>query len=212
MKKLMPTILVAAALLAFGGAISTRASDAAVSRRADKEKIENANRDAYDQARQIASLPEQDDDRLQETLVNLAQALDSGSAQEANPFGGGFDGATLEGRGFDNRSGRRVSARPRALVIRSTDTDSAAQGNLEEDLAVMLRILDKAIEPIGGSRTARTAMGINVSFVAGSSSVRSLYLDGHGALFMLNVGIPLIAPPKGNEEAKEKPAADSSWE
>jgi hypothetical protein len=100
----------------------------------------------------------------------------------------------------------------KALVIRSGDTDSAAQGNLEEDLTVMLRVFDKAIEGLRGGKPARSLMGINLYFSPGAMPNRSLYLDGYGALFLLKVDFPLVAPPAVKEEQKEKPATDSSWE
>jgi hypothetical protein len=109
-------------------------------------------------------------------------------------------------------SGARRSSPSKALVVRSADTDAAAQANLEEDLAVMLRVFDKAIEGERGGKAARSVMGINVFFSPGSAPSRSLYLDGYGALFLLKVDFPLLAPPAAKDEQKEKPASDSSWE
>jgi hypothetical protein len=40
--------------------------------------------------------------------------------------------------------------------------------------------------------------------------MRNLYLDGYGALFMVNVGFPLIPPAAKTGE--EKPSGDSAWE
>jgi hypothetical protein len=101
----------------------------------------------------------------------------------------------------------------RVLVIRSADTDPKTQASLEEDLAVMSRIFDKALdEEVGGSKHGWTAMGIDLSFMPGSNPIRSLYLDGYGALFMLNVGFPLLPPPAKAEEPKETRPADSAWE
>jgi hypothetical protein len=101
----------------------------------------------------------------------------------------------------------------RTLVVRSGDGDPAAQAALEEDLAVMSHIFDKAIiEKVGGGNRERTAMGINVYFGPNADTIRNLYLDGYGALFTLKVNFPLLAPPKVNEEQKEKPAAASEWD
>ncbi len=99
-----------------------------------------------------------------------------------------------------------------ALVVRTQELDSETQSNLEEDLNVMSRILDKATD--GGSARGPRAMGIDLLFRSGGSPVRSLYLEGYGALFMLNVNFPLIAPPAPDpEEAKgTKSDTETTWE
>jgi hypothetical protein len=103
----------------------------------------------------------------------------------------------------------------KALIIRSSESDPKEQPQLEEDLAVMSRILEKAASeragghaggPYGGS-----AMGIDVFYAPAASPLRSLYLDGYGALFMLNVGFPFLPPPKA-EGQQDKPEANSDWE
>jgi hypothetical protein len=100
----------------------------------------------------------------------------------------------------------------KALVIRSSESDVKDQSQLEEDLAVMSRILEKAASERAGRRPyGATAMGIDVFYTPASSPLRSLYLDGYGALFMLNVGYPLLRPPKA-EGQQEKTEANSDWE
>jgi hypothetical protein len=100
----------------------------------------------------------------------------------------------------------------KALVIRSSESDLKEQTQLEEDLAVMSRILEKAAsERSGGQPYGATAMGIDVFFAPAPSPMRSFYLDGYGALFMLNVGFPFLPPPKA-EGQQEKPEANSDWE
>jgi hypothetical protein len=76
----------------------------------------------------------------------------------------------------------------------------------------MSHILDKALEEkLSSQPRARKAMGIDVVFSSSSSPVRSLYLEGYGAVFFLNVGFPLLAPPKP-EPKKEQPETSSTWE
>ena len=79
--------------------------------------------------------------------------------------------------------------------------EAKEQANLEEDLAVMSHILDKALNEKGGWRQpATTAMGVNVYFSPSSTPLRSLYLEGYGALFLLNfvsavpIALGLAAP------------------
>jgi len=100
----------------------------------------------------------------------------------------------------------------KALVIRTSDADAKAQANLEEDLAVMSRILDKTAAKQLEDDQGKRFMGINVLFAPGSGSIRNLYLEGYGALFLLNVNFPLLPPPEKTEPTKEKSETDSTWE
>ena len=100
----------------------------------------------------------------------------------------------------------------KALVIRTSDTDAKEQANLEEDLAVMSRILDKTVAKKLDDERGNRFMGINVLFAPGSGSIRNLYLEGYGALFLLNVNFPLLPPPEKPEPTKEKSETDSTWE
>ena len=108
----------------------------------------------------------------------------------------------------DRRAGR-------TLVIRSSESDPKEQTKLEEDLAVMLHILEKAaserVGGHGGLTYGGTAMGIGVLYAPAASPLRSLYLEGYGALFLLNVGFPLLPPPQA-EGQQEKTEANSDWE
>jgi len=111
-------------------------------------------------------------------------------------------------RGPDHGAGK-------ALVIRSSESDLKEQTQMEEDLAVMSRILEKAASERagghGGQPYGATAMGIDVFYTPAASPLRSLYLDGYGALFILNVGFPLLPPPHA-EGQQEKQEANSDWE
>jgi len=51
-----------------------------------------------------------------------------------------------------------------------------------------------------------------VLFAPGSGSIRNLYLEGYGALFLLNVNFPLLPPPEKVDATKEKSETDSTWE
>jgi Skp family chaperone for outer membrane proteins len=103
----------------------------------------------------------------------------------------------------------------KALVIRSSESDPKEQPQLEEDLAVMSRILEKAVSERAGGHAGQPygamAMGIDVFNSRAASPLRSLYLEGYGALFLLNVGFPFLPPPKA-EGQQEKPEANSDWE
>ncbi len=100
----------------------------------------------------------------------------------------------------------------KSLVIRSSNPDTKEDTNLEEDLAVMSHILDKTIEDLSEGRGhGHSAMGINVFFNPAGNSMRNFYLEDYGAVFMLNVGFPLLAPSAKAEEQKESSSTGSAW-
>lgn len=146
-----------------------------------------------------------------DNLLNLAQA--NVELPQAQPRGGGaFVWNPLDGQFSVNSVGG--SARPRTLVIRSGGTDDKAFASVEEDLNVMSRILTKAVKEKTLEEDNVTAMGMTIRTLAvgGQSAVQNIYLDGYGALFLLNVRFPLLAPPKTADEETPKEAADSTWE
>jgi hypothetical protein len=99
----------------------------------------------------------------------------------------------------------------RSLVVLTTAQEPKDQAALEEDLAIMSRVLAKAAEEAPGRPgNPGKFMGIDVFFTPGGSQMRSLYIENYGALFFLNVNFPLIAPPEKRTEGK--PTADSAWE
>src|ERR1044071_1955228 len=100
----------------------------------------------------------------------------------------------------------------RTLVIRSSDTDPKSQAHLEEDLAVMSRIFDKALEEKLSDDHRHRVMGIDVFIPLGSNPIRGLYLEGYGALFLMSVNFPLLPPPEKPEVTREKSDVDSAWE
>lgn len=100
---------------------------------------------------------------------------------------------------------------PSRLIIRSSAMDPKEQATLGEDLAVMAHILNKAIDESSGNRPP-TAMGIDLFGGAGPAGSRMLYLEDYGAVFTLNVGIPLVPAKPGPEKKKEDVPADNAWE
>jgi hypothetical protein len=110
---------------------------------------------------------------------------------------------------------KRVNVAGRTLAVPGNQVDTEQLREMEEDLNVMARVLEKAVIANGDDGESRKAMGIELLSLAGSSSgVRNLYLEGHGALFLLRVGFPLLAPPRKEdaENATTKEPASSAWE
>lgn len=131
-----------------------------------------------------------------------------------NPYGGrsplvfgSSQGYTYRVNGFSRLAG----SAQKPLIIRSADMSPKDEANLQEDLAVMAHLLDKALDDLpGGQARARSAMGIDVFVNPASGASGTMYLQGYGALFLLNVGFPLLAPASNAPE--EKPSGDSAWE
>ena len=100
----------------------------------------------------------------------------------------------------------------RTLVIPKEATDPKLLAEVEEDLNVMGRILEKAAG--GRDERGRHAMGIVVrnSLSGGATAPRNLYIEGHGALFFLNVSYPLIPAAAGKTGAEAKAETSSEWE
>jgi hypothetical protein len=105
-------------------------------------------------------------------------------------------------------AGGRSGGRSRALVIPKDSTDAKNIAEVEEDLNVMAHILDKASSENKGAR----AMGIAVFGWSPGAAPQNLYIEGHGAIFFLNVNYPLLPPAtkKDDSDAKEKP--DTEWD
>ena len=101
----------------------------------------------------------------------------------------------------------RGSKGGRSLIIQSSDPDPKTYANIEEDLNVMYRILSKTRKQDDGG------FGLG-SFLSGSSgsSVKSMYIEGYGAVFMLSVRFPLVAPQPAEEQAKPKENTSEEWE
>jgi hypothetical protein len=105
--------------------------------------------------------------------------------------------------------GQSPAARP--MLVAGAKLDSGAVAELEEDLRVMSRILDKAVEKPLGKRSLEQAMGIYVGSWGGSRGPQCLYLEGYGALFFVNVRFPLV-PPSEKAEPRATKEEDSLWE
>jgi len=98
---------------------------------------------------------------------------------------------------------------PRKPVVVGGDAKSHAV--MEEDLNVMMRILEKAA---GGPKdeSRPRAGGIELFSFGKSSGPRVFYLDGYGAMFVLNVRYPLLAPPAKDDQSRTNEPANTEWE
>jgi hypothetical protein len=98
----------------------------------------------------------------------------------------------------------------RTLILQSSDLDPKAYANLEEDLNVMYRILSKARGQDDESSFHSRLEDITLK-ASGSVGVKSLYIEGYGAVFMLGVRFPLVAPQAAQEAPKPKDTTSDEW-
>src|SRR5829696_4543021 len=96
---------------------------------------------------------------------------------------------------------------PKRPIIVGGDMKNAQ--TLSEDLSVMQRILEKA----AGAKAdgPATAAGIEIFSFNRPNSPRAFYLADYGAMFLLNVKFPLVAPPKKDEQTRTN-ETNTEWE
>ncbi len=102
------------------------------------------------------------------------------------------------------------------LVVPGPDLKAQTLAALTEDMTVMCRIFDKALQPRGRSTAATWSYtnrpgAMNHWFVHQGGQTQGLYVDGYGAIFFVGVGFPLVAPPTQNEPAKAQDTTDRVW-
>lgn len=108
---------------------------------------------------------------------------------------------------MDNLFPRGGGASKRPVIVGGDPKNAAT---LSEDLTVMMRILEKA----AGTKAdgPPTAAGIALFSFGQASSPRAFYLEDYGAMFVLNVRFPLLAPPKKDETGRTNETTNSEWE
>jgi hypothetical protein len=108
-------------------------------------------------------------------------------------------------------SGPRAGGANSGTLVVPEKPEVTALRDTAEDLAVMARILNKAVN---GGGAGKTAMGIAIqgSLFGGSSGVQNMYLEGFGALFVLGVNYPLLAPDEKPVEPEATDKTSAEWE
>jgi hypothetical protein len=141
-------------------------------------------------------------------LTGPKLALNEDSDEYSVAVGEAGDAAPMVVDRLIGASGR---AGGQPLVVRTSDLEPSTLANIQEDLAVMSRILTKTVERESGREGHDAAMGIYLLTLPGSRHPQSIYLEGYGVLFLVNVKFPLT-PPATKESEKAEPAPDSTWE
>ena len=100
------------------------------------------------------------------------------------------------------------------LVIPAAELKVEDLAAITEDMSVMSRIFDTKLSQ-AHLTTGRGSWFIGfdpLSFGRGSGAIEAIYLEGYGALFLMNVNILLSAPPEAPEEKKtEEEDTDPVW-
>jgi hypothetical protein len=95
------------------------------------------------------------------------------------------------------------------VVIQFGSKGPEAIAGMEEDLAIMTHIIDGALERLG-QEAPDEKMGIKLYYTSGGKSVRALYLENFGPLFMVKVNFPVHGPATIETKEPEQPD-DSEW-
>jgi hypothetical protein len=108
--------------------------------------------------------------------------------------------------------GRQMPVRPiRTLVASPRLAEANKIPEMEEDLAVMSRLLAKDLEFELRNDENRPMHVVITSFGDQGQAPEALYLEGFGAFFYLTVPFPLL--PEAEKSAKtEVPPMDSDWD
>ena len=109
-----------------------------------------------------------------------------------------------------NTTGRSSSS-SKVLVIPNTEIKTEDLVEITQDLQVMSHIFHKIFT--GPQLVEGLFMIYGDFFGRGSRATEAVYLQGYGALFLMEVNIPLSSPPKAKETEKDESTqkTDSVW-
>jgi hypothetical protein len=110
----------------------------------------------------------------------------------------------------------RSSSSEAVLVIPTAEMGLEDLASITEDMTVMSRIFNKKLSQSIERRFYGGMYGDMqypfVGFGRGSGTIKTIYLEGYGALFMMKVDFPLVQPPvEQEEEETEEEDADPVW-
>ena len=111
---------------------------------------------------------------------------------------------------FSYRVGKPRDSVP-PLILHFSASPDGKTPELEEDLLVMTRLLQKSLETGLEDNSPAFKAGIPLLVNSSRQSVRAMYLEGFGALFMAKVGFP-VTPPAAVTHKKSAAATATEWE
>jgi hypothetical protein len=97
------------------------------------------------------------------------------------------------------------------VMIKFSEADATAAAGLEEDIFVMARVISRTLERAEADKV-KYKLGVPMLLTGSGRSVRPMYIEGLGPLFMIKVSFPLLAPAKPEEKASKKKNNDSEWD
>jgi hypothetical protein len=134
----------------------------------------------------------------------VASGIESAGPWAAPPPGEGYSLSRVAlGRGGDRK----------VLIIPTEDVKVEDLTAIWQDLYVMSRIFDRKFSK--GSRLVREVFpDYGDFFRQDSRATEAIYLQGYGALFLMEANFPLTAPPKSKEEEAKKTEepSDPTWQ
>ena len=127
-------------------------------------------------------------------------------------YGGGY--GAVYGGGLDPRtmSPGTVLDKHSVLVIPSGQIKPEKLAQVVEDMSVMSRIFDKELQQ-GGLIEKREGYQVFAPFFGRDvPEIRSIYIEGYGALFLINVDFPLSPPGEVEQGKTDESGVDKIWE
>src|SRR5439155_4380042 len=135
-------------------------------------------------------------------------------------FSGGFGARTAPvaaGNGYFHSAstggfGYHAGSAGPATVIAFSSADPRNVDSLQEDLTVMSLVIQQKLEKGVGEGSPDYRMGIPLLLRSGQRGIESLYLEGFGAVFTLNVNFPLVPPPAAKAKEIENGTSSDEWD
>ena len=134
----------------------------------------------------------------------LAPARTAGQGAAASAYAQNDFGGT-----YGYVSSKSIGSSVPPVVIQFGSKKPEAIAAMEDDLAVMTHIIDGALDRMGDD-VPDEKMGIKLYYASGGKSVRALYLENFGPLFMVKVSFPVHAPAATETKPAEEPD-DTEW-
>ena len=155
-----------------------------------------------------AGLPDTESAPAAAVALAPAQDTPANALYPGTVMGGSW--ATQTGRYYPHNH-PSIPAGP-ATVIHFSQPEPRTMDALQEDLNVLSFLLQKKLEDAIGENSPTYRMGIPLLLRSGQRSIESLYLDGFGALFTLNVNFPLLAPPVTRPKETDTAPRSDDWD
>jgi hypothetical protein len=97
----------------------------------------------------------------------------------------------------------------RPLIIRSGKVDPKTTAQLQEDLAIMSRILEKGAAEYRDEH--EEVAGIPILVLSNGKAVRAMYLEDYGVLFTVTVNVPLQPEPRVEQVEEKTSPGNEDW-